>query len=273
MYNILTKNKDGSAPQASQKSGNSIEVSKPQADGSGTNIPVEGRKHMTSFDGNWTLLDEPNIFQRSSVLQRSPPALSTQSLALKDVENMKESIEDGKNAAFQTEDNAVGMAPIFMLLKDEDQQLQVCKGVIASMKRATYKQKNISMEVKHGLCKLEEAIDILSMLKTKRWRDFRRDSQTESLTLVDTDVAPSPSTTNKRRASASPKDRQVEKKNKQEDKENSEGAGPDSEKKREKEEESEPWTVVRSNKKQSKKKKKANKETTEKQNKTGCSVD
>ena len=86
-------------------------------------------------------------FQKSSRVQRTPPG-STQTTAQK--------MPAGKTTADEQRVPDTS---------NEGEMWRYCRSLLNSMKTATDRQKNISMEVKSGLSKLREALEVLEFLR------------------------------------------------------------------------------------------------------------
>lgn len=65
---------------------------------------------------------------------------------------------------------------ISKMREDEEEELAKCRSIIARMKTATSRQKNVSMDIKNGLAELEEVIDIISSYR-RSWKKAEAELQ------------------------------------------------------------------------------------------------
>ncbi|KAJ8975988.1 hypothetical protein NQ317_016234, partial [Molorchus minor] len=114
--------------------------------------------------------DESKRSQRSVKPRRTPPRSPVRTRG--QMEN--KSTPEQKEKATPHETGAVKKAP-----RDEQQLWRYCKEVLRQMTEATDRQKNISMDVKKGLARLQEAMDRLQRIRRKNPELQSRSAQTE----------------------------------------------------------------------------------------------
>ncbi|KAJ8977407.1 hypothetical protein NQ317_003188 [Molorchus minor] len=114
--------------------------------------------------------DEAKRSQRSVKPRRTPPRSPVRTRGQTENNNTPEP----KEKATPQETGAVKKAP-----RDEQQLWRYCKDVLRQMTEATDRQKNISMDVKKGLARLQEAMDRLQRIRRKNPELQSRSVQTE----------------------------------------------------------------------------------------------
>ncbi|KAJ8980479.1 hypothetical protein NQ317_013232 [Molorchus minor] len=114
--------------------------------------------------------DEAKRSQRSVKPRRTPPRSPVRTRGQTENNNTPEP----KEKATPQETGAVKKAP-----RDEQQLWRYCKDVLRQMTEATDRQKNISMDVKKGLARLQEAMDRLQRIRRKKPELQSRSVQTE----------------------------------------------------------------------------------------------
>ncbi|KAJ8975986.1 hypothetical protein NQ317_016232 [Molorchus minor] len=102
--------------------------------------------------------DEAKRSQRSVKPRRTPPRSPVRTRG----QTENNSTPEQKEKATPQETGAVKKAP-----RDEQQLWRYCKEVLRQMTEATDRQKNISMDVKKGLARLQEAMDRLQRIRRK----------------------------------------------------------------------------------------------------------
>ncbi|XP_071056463.1 uncharacterized protein [Onthophagus taurus] len=130
-----------------------------------------------------------NPFARSSKLRSSPPATPTIATATEESDDSslfvdREIGDDMRPIRGNDEQGVVGNEPeeainagveitqmspkrdyLHKLKRDEEMEIKRCLAIIETMKSATARQRNISMDVKKGLGELEEALEVIAMCK------------------------------------------------------------------------------------------------------------